>query len=59
MTSFEHTIKILGMEIQREKLTEYSQGRITELKKAIKILTNGKGYLTTGTPKRIEFYRDL
>jgi hypothetical protein len=58
MTGFEYTIAILGSEIQKERING-NQYRIPELRKVIKILTDGKGYLTRGTPKNVQFYGDM
>ncbi len=57
---FEYTLNLIGSEIYRLGMDECKccENKINELKKAIKILRDGKGYLTADDPKRIIFYDD-
>jgi len=65
---FEYTITILGNEIQHNRSIQYcrcpeytkiSQERNEELKKVIKILTEGSAYLRKNTPIGIRYFKNL
>ena len=60
MTNFEYAIKVLGAEIERLRhLNGYNKPEIQELKKTIKILTDGQAYLRKEPPIGIRFFKDL
>ena len=60
MTDWNFTISILALEIQRqEQLNRPDAPEIAELKKVIRILREGQGYLTKAMPKRMVFFKEL
>lgn len=68
MTQFEYTIKILGDEIQHNRSMQYcrcseytkiAQDHNEELRKAIKILTEGSAYLRKDPPIAVRYFRNL